>query len=212
MMNWTIFSIVLRESLEALLIIGILTSVLKKDEAATKKHWMFLIFGVLAGIFVSIALGTSIMFIPDAVSESTMNYIDVGFPLVAGLMIIHVMWWMHKNAKNLKSDLTEKVESALSKQSLISLSLIAFLAVAREGLETVLFLSGELIEATANKLMNLSLQIGLAVVVSYVIYALLQKTLGKLHYKWFFRVTNVLLFAAAVQLIYTAYSKYQALA
>lgn len=211
-MNWTTFSIVLRESLEALLIIGILTSVLKKDETTTKKHWMFLVFGVLAGIFVSIALGTSIMFIPDAVSESTMNYIDVGFPLVAGLMIIHVMWWMHKNAKNLKSDLTEKVESALSKQSLISLSLIAFLAVAREGLETVLFLSGELIEATANKLMNLSLQIGLAVVVSYVIYVLLQKTLGKLHYKWFFRVTNVLLFAAAVQLIYTAYSKYQALA
>ena len=211
-MNWTTFSRVLRESLEALLIIGILTSVLKKDETTTKKHWMFLVFGVLAGIFVSIALGTSIMFIPDAVSESTMNYIDVGFPLVAGLMIIHVMWWMHKNAKNLKSDLTEKVESALSKQSLISLSLIAFLAVAREGLETVLFLSGELIEATANKLMNLSLQIGLAVVVSYVIYVLLQKTLGKLHYKWFFRVTNVLLFAAAVQLIYTAYSKYQALA
>ncbi len=211
-MNWTTFSIVLRESLEALLIIGILTSVLKKDETTTKKHWMFLVFGVLAGIFVSIALGTSIMFIPDAVSESTMNYIDVGFPLVAGLMIIHVMWWMHKNAKNLKSDLTEKVETALSKQSLISLSLIAFLAVAREGLETVLFLSGELIEATANKLINLSLQIGLAVVVSYVIYVLLQKTLGKLHYKWFFRVTNVLLFAAAVQLIYTAYSKYQALA
>ncbi|WP_409478606.1 FTR1 family protein [Pseudobdellovibrio sp. HCB154] len=211
-MNWTTFSIVLRESLEALLIIGILTSVLKKDEATTKKHWMFLIFGVLAGIFVSIALGTSIMFIPDAVSESTMNYIDVGFPLVAGLMIIHVMWWMHKNAKNLKSDLTEKVENALNKQSLISLSLIAFLAVAREGLETVLFLSGELIEATANKLVNLSLQIALAVVVSYVIYVLLQKTLGKLHYKWFFRVTNVLLFAAAVQLIYTAYSKYQALA
>ena len=211
-MNWTTFSIVLRESLEALLIIGILTSVLKKDEATTKKHWMFLIFGVLAGIFVSIALGTSIMFIPDAVSESTMNYIDVGFPLLAGLMIIHVMWWMHKNAKNLKSDLTEKVENALSKQSLISLSLIAFLAVAREGLETVLFLSGELIEATANKLMNLSLQIALAVVVSYVIYALIQKTLGRLHYKWFFRVTNVLLFAAAVQLIYTAYSKYQGLA
>lgn len=211
-MNWTTFSIVLRESLEALLIIGILTSVLKKDEATTKKHWMFLIFGVLAGIFVSIGLGTSIMFIPDAVSESTMNYIDVGFPLVAGLMIIHVMWWMHKNAKNLKSDLTEKVETALSKQSLISLSLIAFLAVAREGLETVLFLSGELIEATANKLLNLSLQIGLAIVVSYLIYVLLQRTLGKLHYKWFFRVTNVLLFAAAVQLIYTAYSKYQALA
>lgn len=211
-MNWTTFSIVLRESLEALLIIGILTSVLKKDETTTKKHWMFLIFGVLAGVFVSIALGTSIMFIPDAVSESTMNYIDVGFPLVAGLMIIHVMWWMHKNSKTIKSDLTEKVENALSKQSLISLSLIAFLAVAREGLETVLFLSGELIEATANKLVNLSLQIALAIVVSYLIYALLQKTLGKLHYKWFFRVTNVLLLAAAMQLIYTAYSKYQALA
>lgn len=211
-MNWTTFSIVLRESLEALLIIGILTSVLKKDETTTKKHWMFLIFGVLAGILVSIALGTSIMFIPDAVSESTMNYIDVGFPLIAGLMIIHVMWWMHKNSKHLKSDLTEKVENALNKQSLISLSLIAFLAVAREGLETVLFLSGELIEATANKIMNLSLQIGLAVIVSYVIYAVLQRTLGRLHYKWFFRVTNVLLLAAAVQLIYTAYSKYQSLA
>ena len=210
-MNWTTFSIVLRESLEALLIIGILTSVLKKDSSTTKTHWMFLIFGVLAGIFVSVALGYSIMFIPDAVPEAAMNYIDVGFPLIAGLMIIHVMWWMHKNAKNIKSDLSEKVEDALSKQSLISLTLIAFLAVAREGLETVLFLSGELIEATAEKLLDLSWQIGLAVVVSYIIYVLLQKTLGKLHYRWFFRVTNVLLLGAAVQLLYTAYNKYQSM-
>lgn len=210
-MNWTTFSIVLRESLEALLIIGILTSVLKKDEATTKKHWMFLIFGVLAGIFVSLAMGLSIMFLPDALPESAMNYVDVGFPLIAGLMIIHVMWWMHKNSKNIKSDLTEKVENALSRQSLISLTLIAFLAVAREGLETVLFLSGELIEAGAEKLLNIGGQIALAVIASYVIFLVLQKTLGKLHYKWFFRVTNVLLFAAAVQLLYTAYNKYQSL-
>ncbi len=208
-MNWTAFSIVLRESLEALLIIGILTSVLKKDESTTKKHWMFLIFGVLAGIFVSLALGMSIMFLPDALPESAMNYIDVGFPLVAGLMIIHVMWWMHKNARTMKSDLTEKVENALSKQSLISLLLISFLAVAREGLETVLFLSGELIEATFDKLINLGGQIALAVAASYVIYFILQKSLGSLHFKWFFRVTNVLLFAAAIQLFYTAYNKYQ---
>lgn len=210
-MNWTTFSIVLRESLEALLIIGILTSVLKKDEATTKKHWMFLIFGVLAGVFVSLAMGLSIMFLPDALPESAMNYVDVGFPLIAGLMIIHVMWWMHKNSKSIKSDLTEKVENALSRQSLISLTLIAFLAVAREGLETVLFLSGELIEAGAEKLINIGGQIALAVIASYIIFFVLQKTLGKLHYKWFFRVTNVLLFAAAVQLLYTAYNKYQSL-
>lgn len=208
-MNWAAFSIVLRESLEALLIIGILTSVLKKDQNTTKKHWMFLIFGVLAGIFVSLAMGLSIMFLPDALPESAMNYVDVGFPLVAGLMIIHVMWWMHKNAKNIKSDLTEKVEDALSKQNLISLLLISFLAVAREGLETVLFLSGELIEATSQKLFSLGGQIALAILASYAIYFILQKTLGSLHYKWFFRVTNVLLFAAAVQLLYTAYNKYQ---
>lgn len=208
-MSWTTFSIVLRESLEALLIIGILTSVLKKDETTTKKHWMFLIFGVLAGIFVSLALGMSIMFLPDALPETAMNYIDVGFPLVAGLMIIHVMWWMHKNAKNIKSDLTEKVEDALGKQSLISLALISFLAVAREGLETVLFLSGELIEAGADKLLNLAGQVTLAVAVSYGIYFVMQKVLGSFHYKWFFRITNVLLFAAAVQLLYMAYNKYQ---
>lgn len=210
-MNWTTFSIVLRESLEALLIIGILTSVLKKDASTTKRHWLFLMFGVLAGVLVSLALGTSIMFLPDAVPESAMNYIDVGFPLVAGLMIIHVMWWMHKNSKNIKSDLTEKVENALSKQSLISLALISFLAVTREGLETVLFLSGELIEATAEKLLSLSGQVALAVMASFIIYFVLQRTLGRLHYKWFFRVTNVLLFGAAVQLLYTAYNKYQAL-
>lgn len=211
-MNWTTFSIVLRESLEALLIVGILTSVLKKDEVTTKKHWMFLIFGVFAGIFVSLALGMSIMFLPDALPETAMNYIGVGFPLVAGLMIIHAMWWMYRNAKNIKSNLTEKVENALSRQSLISLTLIAFLAVAREGLETVLFLSGELIEAGAEKLLNIGGQIALAVSVSYIIFLVLQKTLGKLHYKWFFRVTNILLLAAAIQLLYTAYNKYQSLA
>lgn len=211
-MNWTTFSIVLRESLEALLIIGILTSVLKKESSTTKMHWLFLFFGILAGIFVSLVLGTSIMFLPDAVPEDVMNYIDIGFPLFAGFMIIHVMWWMHKNAQHLKSNLTMKVEKALNRQSLISLALISFFAVAREGLETVLFLSGELIEATSEKLLNLTGQIGLAIIVSFVIYTGLQKTLGRLHSKWFFRVTNVLLFFAALQLIYTAYNKYQSLA
>ncbi|AZZ38211.1 hypothetical protein CIK05_15855 [Bdellovibrio sp. qaytius] len=208
-MNWTAFSIVMRESLEALLIVGILTSVLKKDQSTTKKHWLFLIFGVLAGVFVSLALGLSIMFLPNALPEAAMNYIDVGFPLVAGLMIIQVMWWMHRNARTMKSDLTGKVEAAINKQSLVSLLLISFLAVAREGLETVLFLSGELIETTSQKLLHLGLQIGLAVTVSYGIYFVLQRALGGLHFKWFFRVTNVLLFAAAVQLLYSAYSKYQ---
>lgn len=211
-MNWTTFSIVLRESLEALLILGILTSVLKNDESTTRKHWLFLIFGVLSGVFISLALGLSIMFLPDALPESAMNYIDVGFPLVAGLMIIHVMWWMHKNSKTIKSDLTAQVEGALNKQSLLSLSLIAFLAVAREGLETVLFLSGELIGAGFDKLIHMGLQISLAVAVSYVLFVVLQKSLGRLHLKWFFRVTNVLLFAAAIQLIYTAYTKFQSIA
>ena len=208
-MNWTAFSIVLRESLEALLIIGILTSVLKKDSNTTKTHWMFLIFGVLAGIALSLTLGMAIMFLPDALPESALGYIDVGFPLVAGLMIIHVMWWMHKNARTMTSDLKGQVQDAINKQSLVSLLLISFLAVAREGLETVLFLSGELIEATSEKLLNLGMQIGLAVAVSYGIYYVLQRTLGGLHMKWFFRVTNVLLAVAAVQLLYTAYSKYQ---
>jgi high-affinity iron transporter len=52
-----------------------------------------------------------------------------------------MIFWMRRNAKDISGDLHSKIDAALA-NSPVSLSIIAFIAVAREGFETVLFLLG----------------------------------------------------------------------
>ena len=129
------FVIALREGLEASLIVGILVAYLYKSGRTEllKSLW----FGVVTAIAGSLAFGAILSFTSANLSEEGEKYF-VGFTgLVAVGLVTWMVFWMKKTARFMKLELEQKASAAISAGAL---SLAAFTAVIREGLETSLFL------------------------------------------------------------------------
>ena len=129
------FVIALREGLEASLIIGILIAYLHKSERTQllKSLW----FGVYSAIGTSLLFGAFLTFTSSTLSEEGEKYF-VGFTGLAAVgLVTWMIFWMKKTARFMKLELEQKASAAISAGAL---SLAAFTAVIREGLETSLFL------------------------------------------------------------------------
>ncbi|WP_072217259.1 FTR1 family iron permease, partial [Listeria monocytogenes] len=132
-----------REGLEALLIIATLLTYTKRTKTPTAKRWI--IGGTAAGLVVSLALGMVVAFWLSALAFGDNNNLINGWAgLIASIMMLYVSYWLHRN-----SDITRwnnymegKSNQALSNGKMISFAFLAFLAILREGLETVVFLIG----------------------------------------------------------------------
>ena len=117
--------------------------------------------------------------------------------LVAVGMLTYMILWMQKAAKSIKSSLQQSVQSALNKGGGQgwALVLMAFLAVIREGLETVFFLIA-VFEQSPNPRMPIGAVAGLAlaVIIGFLVYqGGIRINLGR-----FFRITGIfLIFVAA---------------
>ncbi len=129
--------ITLREGLEISLVVAIIAAYLVKTGRAEFLRAMWL--GVGAAVVASIATG--IVF-KAAIGEFEGKWEQAIEGILAFLAVGVLTWmifWMRRNARNISGDLHAKIDAALV-SSPWSLSIIAFVAVAREGFETVLFL------------------------------------------------------------------------
>lgn len=134
------FLIMLREGLEAALIVSLIASYLKRTQ---RSRW----FGAMwAGVAIAVALCFALgWFINETTGEFPQKQQELFEGLVAVIAVIILTWmvfWMRKVSRNVKAQLEDAVDSALQKgnSSGWALVLMVFLAVAREGLESVFFL------------------------------------------------------------------------
>ena len=135
--------ILLREGLEALLVIAALLAFLTKTGYVEQRRWIWA--GGGAGILasVAIALVANVVF-ARAAAGTNRELLEGITGLFAAGMLIYVSFWLHSKAKlgAWQEYIRAKSTAALARNSLLSLALIAFLAVFREGAETVLFYVG----------------------------------------------------------------------
>jgi high-affinity iron transporter len=132
------FVLMLREGLEAALIVGIIAAYLVK--IGRRDALPPVLAGVVGAIVLSVGAGVLIVAtigrLPIVVQET--------FEGVAGLLAVAVLtwmlFWMRRQGRAIKGELETGVQSALAAGSTIALAGLAFIAVVREGLETVLFL------------------------------------------------------------------------
>jgi high-affinity iron transporter len=110
------------------------------------------------------------------------------------LVLTQMIFWMRANARNMTSDLRKKVETS----SRTTLIVIAFVAVAREGLETALFLLSAKTETASGSTVVIGGLIGL--VVSIAIGIAIYRAGSRVNLKTFFNVTAVLLLLFAAGL------------
>ena len=193
--------IMLREGLEALLIIGALLAFLKKSHNADKQRWIWL--GGLAGILASIVTAVVLQRVfVSATAGANRELIEGVTGLLAACLLVYVSYWLHSKSHMgaWQQYIRQQSNAALVRNSLFSLASIAFLAVFREGAETVVFYMGI---APAIALTDLLLGIGLAVVALVVLGVLMLRYGVRIPLRPFFLVTSLLLYYMAFKFVGT---------
>jgi high-affinity iron transporter len=141
------FIVTLREGFEAALVVGIVLACLKKAEQTQLNRWVYQ--GIGGGIVASVMVGFFIAGILQGIDSHKTIYTPVIqeiltgiFGLVAIAMLSWMLVWMTQQAKFLKSEVEGAIKAALAenKGSGRAIFLLVFIAVLREGFETVLFI------------------------------------------------------------------------
>ena len=134
------FLIMLREGLEAALIVSLIASYLKRTQ---RGRWIGVMWiGVFLAAALCLALG---IFINETTGEFPQKEQELFEGIVAAIAVVVLTWmvfWMRKVSRNVKVQLEQAVDSALARSNNHGWALImmVFFAVAREGLESVFFL------------------------------------------------------------------------
>ncbi|KAF1043822.1 iron uptake transporter permease EfeU [Xylophilus sp.] len=134
------FLIMLREGIEAALIVGIIASYLKHSGRGALMPIVWV--GVLLAAALSLFVGAGLQLMAAEFPQKQQELFEGVVGLVAVAMLTSMVFWMRRAARSIKGDLQAGVERALVRSDGRGWTLIGmvFLAVAREGLESVFFL------------------------------------------------------------------------
>lgn len=188
------FVLVLREGLEAILVIAAIIAYLVKT--GKKKYIASVYVGALAGIGISIVLAFLFGAIAGAQSGIAQEVFEGIGMFVAVVVLFYVSNWMLSKAETeaWEKYIQKKVETSVSTGNKWVLIFAAFIAVAREGAELILFFRGVPIQGSNGRQAML-----LAIVLSSLILILVFLTFRfltvRLPLKPFFLVTSVLMYA-----------------
>src|SRR3954451_16154231 len=132
------FVIVLREGFEATLLIGLILGVLSKT--GQREHVRAVWIGVAAALVTSIVIG-AILFAAVGELEGSAEMLYEGTAMLfAASVVTWMVFWMRKQARTLGGHLRSQVGDAVLAGGGAALAFVAFVGVAREGLESALFL------------------------------------------------------------------------
>jgi high-affinity iron transporter len=199
-MGSTLF-IVWRESVEAMLVVGILHSWLKFNEAG-RAGMRALWLGVGCGVVLAGVLGWAMVAAQDELSGVALEWFQIGMLLVAAGLIVQMVLWMRRHGAGMRKNLHQNLAVAMQRSGLLGISIVAALAIAREGAETAVFLYGVSLEpgGSASLVMGAGLGFALAGLTAWA----LGRGLRFLDYRRFFVLSGWMLLVFAVALLVSA--------
>lgn len=193
------FLIMLREGLEAALIVGIIASYLRQTgrSAFLPAVWM----GVLLAVALSLFAGSAVLLLGQEFPQKTQELFEAIVGLVAVAVLSWMVFWMRGAARSMRAQLHESVDAAFAgsgQGAAWALVGMAFFAVAREGLESVFFLLAIFQQSTGMAVpLGALAGLGVAVLLGLGIYwGGLRLNLQK-----FFRWTGLLILLVAAGLL-----------
>ena len=165
--------ILLREGVEALLIVMALVTTLKASKMKKGLKWVYTGagLGILASAVIAILLQT---LFPAVASGYNREIIEGAVGIFAVVMMILVGIWLHSKSsvKKWNDFMESQMQAVTASGSFISMFALSFLAVFREGAETILFYAGILPRITA---LDFFLGLGLAILVLVLLAILMTK-------------------------------------
>jgi high-affinity iron transporter len=182
----------LREGLEATLVVSILVAFLVKSDRRDRLPYVW--GGVAAAVALSIGFGALLTFTAANLDSQHKELFDAIASLAATVFVTFMIFWMRTASRRLSGDLRTKLSDALQLGG-TAVVVMAFLAVAREGLETALlwFAAAQGAATSSSPLIGFSLGLATALALGWALYAsALRINLGK-----FFTWTGLLLIIVA---------------
>jgi len=192
------YLIMLREGIEAALIVGIVASYLKQSGRA---RWLPMVWvGVGAAVAICVAVGLVLVSANREFPQREQELFEGLVALLATAILTSMVFWMKKAARSIKAQLHDSIDNALRPGDRQGLALIGmvFFAVGREGLESLFFLLA-IIQQSEGWAVPIGAALGLAsaVGVGFAIYYF-----GvKLNLRHFFRWTGVFIIFVAAGLL-----------
>jgi high-affinity iron transporter len=190
------FLIMLREGLEAALIVGIILAYLARTGNRDKAGAVWA--GTALSAALSLIAGAAIFVTAGGIEGRAEELFEGTAMLTAAAVLTYMIFWMRRQAINIRAHLQAQVQTALDTGSVVALGTLAFVAVGREGVETALFMFAAVraatpLAATAGGLLGLAA----AVALGYLLY----RGTYRLNLRAFFNVTSMLLLLFAAGLL-----------
>jgi high-affinity iron transporter len=186
----------LREGVEAALVVAILLAYLNRLGGKSHIRWVWI--GTLSAAFLSLIVGVVIYNTVGSLEGRAEELTEGVVAFAAAALLTWMIFWMGKNARQLRGKLEADAASAVEVGGVGALAAVAFVAVMREGLESALFMISTTVGETASGREVLGGTLGLlaAIGVGYLVY----RGGSRINLRLFFRVTGflIILFAAGL--------------
>jgi high-affinity iron transporter len=188
------FIVALREGIEAALVIAIILSYLRKTGRENMNR--SIISGTLLAILASVGIASVLVVIWGSFEGPMLEVFEGSVVLFAAFLLTSMIFWMRKASRNLTTEIKQSVEER-SVGGKLSLPILAFALVLREGVELVLFTAALAIQEGYTTFISIALGLIFAVFVGFGIY---QGSL-RISLKSFFNSTSFLLVLFAAGMI-----------
>lgn len=193
--------IVWRESVEALLVVGILYTWLRATPEG-KRGLPYLWGGVAAGLALAFALALVLLGVSSWLSDEGQEWFQAIMSLAACALVVQMVVWMKKHGRTLKGELESGARTSVANDNWWGLLVLVAIAVAREGSETVVFLYGTVSAGEGGSDMLMLAVAGVAgFAVALLTFWLLQLGGKLITWRRFFFVTEILLLLLAGSLL-----------
>jgi high-affinity iron transporter len=199
------FLLMLREGLEAAIIVAILLGYLRQLDRKADARWVWA--GTTSAVLVSLAVGVALWNTVGGLEGAAEEIAEGMIAFAAVGLLTWMIFWMARQARHLKGHLHGQVDAALAAGGATALALIAFVAVLREGVESALFLISTTTGTEASGSQLVGGVVGLAVAVG--IGVLLYAGSSAVDIRAFFRLTGVLIILFAAGLVSKGVHEFQ---
>ena len=187
-----------REGLEAVLVVVIILLYLKKTNQQHYNKYVYLgsILAIIASVVFAIIFTTLF-----GGFTGTLEEIFEGLTfIISGIFIVTLVLWVSKEGPKMRQTLEKKVEQSIQKEKLLSITILSFVIILREGIELVLLLTGATSIGSLDPsavIVGSLIGLGLSLIIGILIFF----GVKTINLTVFFKVTNVILILFAAGLI-----------
>jgi high-affinity iron transporter len=172
----------LREGIEAVLIIAIMLSYLKKTNQTDLRKYV--ISGTIVAILASLGVATVVGLLWGIFEGPMLNIFEGSVVLIAALLLTTMIVWMWNAGAKVTQEIEESMQMSVVQQSGIGLALLSFSLVMREGVELSLFSMALVIQEGIESYIGIALGLSIAVIMGFGIYKGSLRISMKALFKW----------------------------